>query len=147
MNYRHAFHAGGFVDVMKHAILTRLIEYLKLKPAAFRVIDTHAGIGRYSLTGEEAKRSPEWMEGIGRLLKAELPETAKTLLQPYLDVVEGEPDKIDPAVLTAPNLLLTPHAAGRAPEQETDRIHVIRTNIENHIAGKPVISPVAEMGK
>ncbi len=46
MNYRHAFHAGGFVDVMKHLILTRLIEYLKLKPAAFRVIDTHAGIGR-----------------------------------------------------------------------------------------------------
>ena len=64
-----------------------------------------------------------------------------------LDVVEGEPDKIDPAVLKAPNLLLTPHAAGRAPEQETDRIHVIRTNLENHMAGESVISPVAEMGK
>ena len=90
MNYRHAFHAGGFVDVVKHIILTRLIEYLKLKPAAFRVIDTHAGIGRYSLTGEEAKRSPEWMDGIGKLLKAELPAPAKALIQPYLDVVEGE---------------------------------------------------------
>lgn len=64
-----------------------------------------------------------------------------------LDVVEGEPDKIDPAVLKAPNLLLTPHAAGRAPEQEADRLHVIRTNLENHMAGKPVISPVAEMKK
>ncbi len=90
MNYRHAFHAGGFVDVVKHIILTRLIEYLKLKPAAFRVIDTHAGIGRYSLTGEEAKRSPEWMDGIGKLLKAELPAPAKALIQPYLDVVAGE---------------------------------------------------------
>ncbi|HWA17816.1 MAG TPA: 23S rRNA (adenine(2030)-N(6))-methyltransferase RlmJ, partial [Devosia sp.] len=40
MNYRHAFHAGNFADVMKHIVLTRLIEYLKLKPAAFRVIDT-----------------------------------------------------------------------------------------------------------
>ena len=90
MNYRHAFHAGGFVDVVKHIILTRLIEYLKLKPAAFRVIDTHAGIGRYSLTGDEAKRSPEWMDGIGKLLKAELPAPAKALIQPYLDVVEGE---------------------------------------------------------
>jgi 23S rRNA (adenine2030-N6)-methyltransferase len=90
MNYRHAFHAGGFVDVMKHIILTRLIEYLKLKPAAFRVIDTHAGLGRYSLTGDEAKRNPEWMEGIAKLLKAELGAKPKALIQPYLDVVESE---------------------------------------------------------
>lgn len=90
MNYRHAFHAGGFVDVMKHITLTRLIEYLKLKPAAFRVIDTHAGLGRYSLTGDEARRSPEWMEGIGRLLKAKLPAEAARLVQPYLDVVASE---------------------------------------------------------
>jgi 23S rRNA (adenine2030-N6)-methyltransferase len=90
MNYRHAFHAGGFVDVMKHITLTRLIEYLKLKPAAFRVIDTHAGVGRYSLTGEEARRSPEWVDGIGKLLKAKLPEDVVQLVQPYLDVVASE---------------------------------------------------------
>lgn len=90
MNYRHAFHAGGFVDVVKHLILTRLIEYLKLKPAAFRVIDTHAGIGRYDLTGDEAVRSPEWREGIARLLERPLPEAAAALAKPYLDVVRGE---------------------------------------------------------
>ena len=90
MNYRHAFHAGGFVDVMKHVTLTRLIEYLKLKPAAFRMIDTHAGIGRYSLTGDEAKRSPEWLDGIDRLFRAEIRPAAKTLLQPYLDAVMSE---------------------------------------------------------
>jgi 23S rRNA (adenine2030-N6)-methyltransferase len=90
MNYRHAFHAGGFVDVMKHITLTRLIEYLKLKPAAFRVIDTHAGIGRYSLTGDEARRSPEWLDGIGRLLQAKLPEHAAKLIAPYLAAVESE---------------------------------------------------------
>jgi 23S rRNA (adenine2030-N6)-methyltransferase len=90
VNYRHAFHAGGFVDVVKHIILTRLIEYLKLKPAAFRVIDTHAGIGRYSLTGDEAKRSPEWRDGIDRLLKAKLAATAAELIAPYLAAVESE---------------------------------------------------------
>ena len=90
MNYRHAFHAGGFVDVIKHIILVRLIEYLKLKPAAFRVIDTHAGIGRYSLTGDEARRSPDWMDGIDKLLKAELATNPKALIQPYLDVVASE---------------------------------------------------------
>lgn len=90
MNYRHAFHAGGFVDVVKHLILMRLVEYLKLKPAAFRVIDTHAGIGRYDLTSEEAQRSPEWREGISRLLDRELSPEAAALAQPYLEVVRGE---------------------------------------------------------
>jgi 23S rRNA (adenine2030-N6)-methyltransferase len=90
MNYRHAFHAGNFADVMKHIVLVRLIAYLKLKPGAFRVIDTHAGVGRYSLTGDEARRSPEWMKGIGRLLKAELPQRAQALIQPYLDVIAAE---------------------------------------------------------
>ena len=90
MNYRHAFHAGNFCDVMKHIILARLIEYLKLKPGAFRVIDTHAGLGRYSLTGDEAKRSPEWKDGIAKLLKAELAAKPKALIQPYLDVVDSE---------------------------------------------------------
>ena len=66
MNYRHAFHAGGFADVVKHLILARIVEYLKLKDGAFRVIDTHAGIGRYDLTSDEAQRSPEWRDGIAR---------------------------------------------------------------------------------
>jgi 23S rRNA (adenine2030-N6)-methyltransferase len=90
MNYRHAFHAGGFVDVVKHLILTRIVEYLKLKPAAFRVIDTHAGIGRYDLTGEEAQRSPEWREGIDRLMTQGLSDGAADLAEPYLDVVRAE---------------------------------------------------------
>ncbi len=90
MNYRHAFHASNFADVIKHIILTRLIEYLKLKPAAFRIIDTHAGSGLYSLTGDEAKRSPEWLDGIGRLLKAELAAKPRALIQPYLDIVDAE---------------------------------------------------------
>ena len=54
MNYRHAFHAGNFADVIKHIVLTRILLYLQEKPAAFRVIDTHAGAGLYDLTGEEA---------------------------------------------------------------------------------------------
>ncbi len=89
MNYRHAFHAGGFVDVVKHIILALLVEYLKRKDAAFRVIDTHAGIGRYDLTSDEARRSPEWQEGIGRLWESPIAEPAKRLIAPYLDVVRA----------------------------------------------------------
>ncbi|MDC9822361.1 23S rRNA (adenine(2030)-N(6))-methyltransferase RlmJ [Devosia sp. ZB163] len=87
MNYSHAFHAGNFADVMKHIVLTRLVQYLQKKDAAFRVIDTHAGIGRYDLTGEIAKRSPEWVDGIGRLLKTPLPQKAQALAEPYLKVI------------------------------------------------------------
>jgi len=43
MNYRHAFHAGNFADVLKHATLARILLHLGAKPTAFRVIDTHAG--------------------------------------------------------------------------------------------------------
>ena len=45
MNYQHAFHAGNFADVHKHIVLTRVLDYLRQKPAAFRVIDSHAGAG------------------------------------------------------------------------------------------------------
>jgi 23S rRNA (adenine2030-N6)-methyltransferase len=93
VNYRHAFHAGGFVDVVKHLILVRILAYLALKPAAFRVIDTHAGIGRYDLKSDEAQRSPEWREGIGRLVEKPLTGRAAELAAPYLDVIAGENPK------------------------------------------------------
>src|SRR5437588_10832690 len=87
MNYRHAFHAGGFADVIKHIVLVRILLYLQEKPAAFRVIDTHAGAGLYDLTSGEATRSGEWRDGAGRLLKAGLPAEAANLLKPYLDII------------------------------------------------------------
>jgi 23S rRNA (adenine2030-N6)-methyltransferase len=89
MNYRHAFHAGSFADVFKHVILTRILLHLRAKPAAFRVVDTHAGAGLYDLAGPEASRSLEWRAGIGRLFGAPLAETVRQLLGPYLDVVRN----------------------------------------------------------
>jgi 23S rRNA (adenine2030-N6)-methyltransferase len=89
MNYRHAFHAGSFADVVKHAALTRILVHLCAKPAAFRVVDTHAGAGLYDLTGEEASRSAEWRAGIERVLAAPIAAPARVLLQPYLDAVRG----------------------------------------------------------
>ena len=89
MNYQHAFHAGNFADVHKHAVLARILSYLKGKPAALRVIDTHAGAGRYDLRGAEATRGGEWPDGIGRLLGRPLPDRLQALLAPYLDVVQN----------------------------------------------------------
>src|SRR3954470_22361107 len=87
MNYRHEFHAGNFADVVKHAVLARIVSYLREKPAPFRVIDTHAGAGLYDLGGSEAARTGEWREGIGRLLAAQLAPEIRALLSPYLEAV------------------------------------------------------------
>ena len=92
MNYQHAFHAGNFADVHKHIVLTRILEYLRQKLAAFRVVDTHAGAGRYDLLGPQAARSSEWQDGIGRLFAKPRSGAAGTdsmpaLIAPYLDVI------------------------------------------------------------
>jgi 23S rRNA (adenine2030-N6)-methyltransferase len=89
MNYRHAFHAGNFADVIKHLVLVRILTYLHEKPAAFRVIDTHAGAGLYDLTGNEATRSGEWRTGIARVMQARFSEAAGNLIAPYLDIVRA----------------------------------------------------------
>src|SRR5260370_2247733 len=85
MNYRHAFHAGNFADVVKHAALVRILVHLREKPAPFRVIDLHAGAGLYDLAAEEAQRTGEWKNGIGRL--PDLRPEAAALLAPYLPPV------------------------------------------------------------
>ncbi|EFM57685.1 MULTISPECIES: 23S rRNA (adenine(2030)-N(6))-methyltransferase RlmJ [Brucella] len=91
MNYRHAYHAGNFADVVKHVILTRIVEYLKRKEQAFRVIDTHAGIGLYDLKGTEAGKTGEWAGGIERIMtaveKGQVEQPVLELLKPYLDAV------------------------------------------------------------
>ena len=86
MNYRHAFHAGNFADVIKHLALVAILTQLKTKPAPLAVIDTHAGRGLYDLAGEEAKRSGEAVWGIERVRDlANGPEA----LRLYLDLVRS----------------------------------------------------------
>lgn len=88
MNYRHAYHAGNFADVVKHAILARLVTYLQQKDKAFRIIDTHAGIGRYNLTGLEAGKTGEWHSGVGRLIANNPADDVAALLAPYRAVID-----------------------------------------------------------
>ena len=94
MNYRHAFHAGNFADVHKHSVLARILVHLRRKPAAFRVIDTHAGAGRYDLSAPEPSRSGEWRDGIERVWAARRQQHGPDALwAPYLDaVVAFNPD-------------------------------------------------------
>lgn len=92
MNYRHAYHAGNFADVLKHTVLLALIEAMQTKPTPFCYIDTHAGSGSYALDGFEAKKTGEHKDGIGRLHPA---EKMPPLLQRWRDsILTGEGNEL-----------------------------------------------------
>jgi 23S rRNA (adenine2030-N6)-methyltransferase len=86
LSYRHAFHAGNFADVLKHAVLAALIEAIKKKDTPFCYVDTHAGAGRYDLQSGAARKTGEYREGIARLwTRTDVPEA----LRSYLDAVRA----------------------------------------------------------
>lgn len=126
MNYRHAFHAGNFADVLKHAVMVWIIGYLQRKPAPIRILDTHAGAGLYDLAGDEAARTGEWLSGIGRLAGRDAtrmdPELAP-FLAAYLELVAAA----QPAGETGDGALRvypgSPHLA-RALLRDVDRLQV-----------------------
>lgn len=89
MNYRHGYHAGNFADVFKHAMQALILEHLKAKDTAFRIIDTHSGAGAHDLSSEAAMKTGEWAGGIGRLVDATLTPAVEGLLQPYLSIVRA----------------------------------------------------------
>jgi 23S rRNA (adenine2030-N6)-methyltransferase len=84
MNYRHAFHAGNFADVVKHAALCLLVARLAEKPKPFAVLDTHAGLGEYDLLADAAARTGEWTRGIARVFAR---GDAPAEMAAYLDAV------------------------------------------------------------
>lgn len=90
MNYRHAFHAGNFADLIKHAALLRLLAALRADKAPLRIIDTHAGAGLYDLRGPEAMRSGEAQAGVMRLMgQAALPAALAALADAVAAVNDG----------------------------------------------------------
>ena len=84
MNYRHAYHAGNFADVLKHLVLVSILEHLGRKPQPYFFLDTHAGRGNYPLAEAETQRGGEYQDGILRLIEASAvpPAVAR-----YLDVI------------------------------------------------------------
>jgi 23S rRNA (adenine2030-N6)-methyltransferase len=89
MNYRHGFHAGNFADVLKHVVLMRILTHLAAKDTPYRIVDTHAGAGRYDLGSEEALRTHEWRDGVARLDQAPLSPAVEAILKPWRDALAG----------------------------------------------------------
>lgn len=93
MNYHHAFHAGNFADVFKHAVLVHLLESLNRKDSPWCYIDTHAGAGRYDLTSAQAQATDEWRSGIAAL---PMHPTDAPVLAPYLRLVAQDNADVGP---------------------------------------------------
>jgi 23S rRNA (adenine2030-N6)-methyltransferase len=160
MNYRHAFHAGSFADVVKHAVLARIVVHLKEKPAAFRVIDTHAGAGLYDLAGPEANRTGEWRDGIGKLVAADLAPAPRELLAPYLETIAAfntGPLKVYPGSpvllqhwLRARDRLIACEREPNAARALTARLHGDRrakaVSIDGYTALKAYVPPKERRG-
>ncbi|MDP2431604.1 MAG: 23S rRNA (adenine(2030)-N(6))-methyltransferase RlmJ [Pseudomonadota bacterium] len=86
LSYRHAFHAGNHADVLKHAVLIALLDYLNQKDKPWWYIDTHAGAGIYDLHGDYARKTGELDSGIARLWdRTDLPP----MLASYVELVRG----------------------------------------------------------
>jgi 23S rRNA (adenine2030-N6)-methyltransferase len=137
LNYRHAFHAGNFADVLKHATFVRVLLHLREKDAAFRVIDTHAGAGRYDLTADEAQRTGEWRDGIGRLLHARVAGQAAPLLEPYLTLIRELNTQTPDTVRTYPGSPLVAALLARPQDRlQLCELHPgERTKLEENFAG------------
>ena len=122
MNYRHAFHAGNFADVLKHVVLIMLVEHLKKKPMPFFYLDTHAGRGVYDLSDAQPQRSGEYKGGIGRLLDAPAaslpPEVAA-----YVKLVRDSAGKGHSAITAYPG---SPMIVARL-RRPTDRLVLVET--------------------
>lgn len=90
MNYRHAFHAGNFADLVKHAGLLLLLDALMADPAPLEIVDTHAGAGGYDLEGELARRTGEAAQGVFRLMADETAPTAFAALKAAVAAGNGQ---------------------------------------------------------
>ena len=86
LSYRHAFHAGNHADVLKHYVLSLVLDYFTQKPKPYWVVDTHAGAGVYSLGAVFAQKNAEFESGIARLVAAKnLPES----LENYVKIIKN----------------------------------------------------------
>jgi 23S rRNA (adenine2030-N6)-methyltransferase len=123
LNYRHAFHAGNFADLVKHAALLHLLALLRRTAPALTVIDTHAGSGLYELAGEAARRSGEAEAGIGRLMREASPPA---VFAPLLEAVRRANPKGAPKYYPGSPWLI---AEGLRP---ADRYFAFELNADEH---------------
>lgn len=69
LSYQHVFHAGNHADILKHFVLTFVLNSLNKKEKSYTFFDTHSGSGLYDFCDERSKKTLEAENGILTLLK------------------------------------------------------------------------------
>ena len=88
LSYQHAYHAGNHADILKHYVLSSVIQSLNKKEKPYTLYDTHAGSGLYDLLDNRSLKTNEAEKGILKFAHLQLPECLgfyKNLVQKYLD--------------------------------------------------------------
>ncbi|KKO46939.1 ribosomal RNA large subunit methyltransferase J [Arsukibacterium ikkense] len=86
LSYRHSYHAGNHADVLKHLVQVAILDYLLQKDKPLCYHDSHAGAGLYSLGSEQAQKTAEYQQGIGRLWQYQAKSAA---LASYLNLINS----------------------------------------------------------
>lgn len=90
LSYQHVYHAGNHADILKHYVLTFVLNSLNKKEKPYTFFDTHSGSGLYDLTDSRSLKTSEAEAGITKLLKQ---ENAPEELKNYLDFVRTYTEK------------------------------------------------------
>ncbi len=86
LSYQHGFHAGGFADVLKHAVLSLMLNAMTRKEKPLFYLETHAGRGQYDLRSAAARKTQEYRFGIEVVWP--IRHTLPDVFQPYFSVCE-----------------------------------------------------------
>ena len=86
LSYRHAFHAGNFADVLKHCVLSLVLDYMTRKEKGFCYIDSHSGAGMYQLADEYSQKTGEYKDGIEKIIND---KDAPEPLECYLSLINS----------------------------------------------------------
>ncbi|NQY65285.1 MAG: 23S rRNA (adenine(2030)-N(6))-methyltransferase RlmJ [Alteromonadaceae bacterium] len=133
LSYRHAFHAGNFADVLKHSVLTLVLEYMTRKDKGFTYIDSHSGAGMYQLADEYAQKTGEYKDGIAKIINADdLPEALAFYHQLILSL---NPDEVSEKNAFENELSLYPGSPGIAKEilRRQDSAHLFELHSTDNV--------------
>lgn len=92
LSYQHGYHAGNFADVVKHTILSRLLQYMTQKEKPLFYLETHSGRGMYDIKSSQALKTGEARTGIECLWaeRKQLPAVFSSFLKTVQQLNAGE---------------------------------------------------------
>lgn len=90
LSYQHAFHAGNHADLLKHFVLTFVLNSLNKKDKAYTFFDSHSASGLYDLYDNRLIKTGEAQKGIQTLLQAKNPPQE---LDIYLNLIKEYSEK------------------------------------------------------